>query len=425
MLFNEYIHLLPTAAVTVEKRVQEYLLKNPSATLIRLDQDLMNMPLPDSVRQGMIDAVREISDPFGVKLECPWSGYAGVKRAVCERYNRLGVTVLENEVFMVSGLESGYNALSQLFGPENNVLLPDPGKRRLTLMQQAAGRNVSFLRATPENRFLPAPGADGTDLIFLSSPNVITGVSYTRAELQKWVDFACDNGSLLFFDSSLSEYVSDEDHPRSIYELDGAADCAVELFSFERGYGVKELKIAYLVIPQALSRGTLRLHQLFSTQQPAIATPPSFVMQKAAEHLLSPEAKEATEKIVRRIQRVAATLSRGLAAAGIPHVGEDSSPYIWAQCPDGMTSWKCFDRLLEEAQIVVTPGTLYGYAGENFVRITSFGLPEEAKEATEKLVDVFRPVRFAAPEAKEAEEEAAKVLFSDESVPIPPPADPE
>ena len=403
MQWNDHILTLPGGSVTVEKRVGDYLSRNPAATLIRLDQKLMNMELPPKVTEAMHDTVREMASPFGKKLESPWSGYDNLKSAVVRRLSEFGVNILESEVLITSGMESAYTDLSLLFGVQNQVLAPDPGDPSLAFLHRAAGRHVGFLRATPENAFLPLPDQESADLIFLSSPNSITGAAYSREALTQWVEFANRTGAVLFYDASLSDYLP-EDMPHSIYEIEGAKTCAVELFSFEKGYGVRELKSAYMILPIALSRHGVRIHDLSAALLPNAETPPSFVMQRAAELLFSEEARAETSKMIYRIQKVSALLSRGLADAGIAHAGETTSPYLWAQCPDGMNAWQCFDRLLEEAQLVVTPGSVFGYGGERFFRITAFGHPDEAEEAVRRLSALFGKSE----EAEEPEPKATK-----------------
>ncbi len=409
MVFNENIKILPDSHVSVSSRVSDYLQDNPTKTLIRLDQEMMNMPLPENVICGMKKAVEETAEPFGQLLSSPWSGYDSVKKAVTGRLGRLGVSVPESDVFMTSGLESAYSCLSQLFASENTVLIPDPGERRLVDLHRAAGRNVTFVRATPENAFRPLPDLSGADLIHLSSPSPVTGVALTREELGAWVDMANETGSLIIFDASLSEYSDPERYPRSIYEVEGAQNCAVELFSFEKGYGVRELKIAYVIIPSTLSRNGTRIQPLFCARQPATSTPPSFVMQRAAELLFSPETEQITQEMFSQILEVSRILSDGLTRAGIPCVGGDTGPFLWAQCPFGWSAWQFFDFLMEEAGCVVTPGSRYGYTGENFVRITAFGHPEEALEAVEKLVDAMKRARES--QEKEDESRTAKMLL--------------
>lgn len=414
MLLNENVGLLAESGVSVKKRLEGYRNEHPSEALLRLDQSLMNMPLPELVIEGMLQAVRDTAEPLGARLSSPWSGYDSLKKAIVAHLEKSGVKLSESEIFITGGLESAYASLSHLFAAENTVILPAPCENRLLQLQQCAGRNVTFARATPENDFAPEPDGSSGDLVYLTSPSPVTGVPLSREKLQKWVDWANESGVILFYDASLSPYLSG-DAPRSIYEIEGARSCAIQVFSFEKGYGVKELKIAYVAIPATLSRGTVRIRDAFCAGQPSTATPPSYVMQRAAELLLSPEAAAETEKIIYRIQKVAATLSAGLSRAGIPHVGAETSPYLWAQCPDGMNSWQCFDMLLEKASCVVTPGSVFGLGGESYFRITAFGTPEEAAEAVEKLTLAFEKKEEAAP--AETEAEAAARLFETEEPP--------
>lgn len=400
MQWNESVKAISPPALTVRRRVAEYQAQHPSATIIHLNEARMSMALPAKVMRGMKSAVDEVSSPDGMKLDCPWSGYDSLKSAVAGRYLRLGVDMPESDLFITTGLETAYTALSLLFGPDNVVATTDPGNRSIWEIHAAAGRTLRFLRATAENSFLPLPDDRPADLICLSSPHFITGAAYTRDQLKEWVDHARRTDALILFDASLSHYLDGEEYPRSIFEIEGAKSCAVELFSFENGYGVRELKIAYLAIPQELQRGGEYLQRLFILSQEAQLTPPSFIMQKAAELLFSEEARKETETILKRLKKEAAILSTALSLSGIPHVGEETSPYIWAQCPVGLSSWQTFDLFLEEAQVVVVPGSRFGAAGEGYFRITCFGDPEESRVATERITEALR-LRAGDPPAPE------------------------
>ena len=423
MKLNENIKVLPEASLSIKQRVAAYLIDAPDATLIRLDQSLMNMPLPPKVTEEMKRAVDEVSAPFGVRLSSPWSGYQSLKERIVEHLLLSGAKVDESEVFITSGLESAHSCIAQLFAGDSTVLLPDPCQRNLLELQQCLGRNVLFSSAKAENGFCPTPDREGECVVYLANPNPVTGAVMNREKMTSWVNFANETGSVIIHDASLSEYIRGEDVPHSIYEIEGARNCAIELFSFENGYGVRELKIAYVVIPSVLEREGTRLRELWCARQPATATPPSFVMQRAAEMLFSSEAREGTEKIIHRIKKVGKTLAAGLARAGIPSVGSETSPFIWAECPKGLSAWQCFDLLLEKARIVVTPGSLFGYGGENFIRLTAFGMPEEAAEAALRMEALFSPApapkdsQDASPalpeeEKERTEEETAAMLFS-------------
>lgn len=411
MQLNENIKLLPEKGVSIKKRVADFLSQAPDTTLIRLDQDLMNMPLPPKVTDEMKAAVDEVAAPFGVRLSSPWSGYESLKKGIVKHLGEGGVQISESDVFITSGLESAHACLAQLFGRDNNVLLPDPCERNLLELHHLLGHGVSFVRATPENGFVPLPDATTEDLVYLASPNPVTGVAMDRESMEKWVNWANENGSVILHDASLSPYLRGEEYPRSIYEIPGAKDCAIELFSFEKGYGVRELKIAYAIIPATLVRCETRLRDLWCARQPATATPPGYVMQRAAELLISPEAGEDTQKIIHRIKKVAKKLSEGLNAAGIPNAGGETGPYIWAQCPREMSAWQTFDLFLEKAGIVVTPGSLFGYGGERFFRLTAFGMPEEAAEAVEKIAKLCGTKQEES--HGPSEEDVAAMLFSE------------
>lgn len=411
MKLNENIKLLPESGVSVKKRLGQYMAENPSSTLIRIDQSLMSMPLPPAVKSAMQSAVEETTSPHGLHLSSPWSGYASLKSAVAAHLLQKGISISEQDIFITSGLESAYACLSGLFAAENNVLLPSPCESHLVNLHRASGRNISYAAATPENDFNPLPDALGADLIYLASPSPVTGAALTKETLQKWVSFANENGAVILYDSSLSEYLPEGEYPHSIYEIEGSKECAIELFSFEKGYGVRELKIAYAIIPNSLSREEVRLRDLFCARQPSTATPPSFVMQRAAELLFSAEAREDTSALLSRIKEGAQILSEGLLAAGIAHTGSKTSPFLWAQCPKELGSWQCFDLLLEKAGLVVTPGSLFGYGGEGFFRITAFASLEEAKLAASKIAALFTSEEPA--EKLPSEEESAALIFEE------------
>lgn len=409
MQLNERIKIVPETGVTVKKRVADYLEENPTETLIRLDQALMNMSLPAIVIDAMKEAVDETASPNGVLLSSPWSGYDNLKKVIAEHYAALGTRVQETDIFVTSGLESGHSTVSNLFSLDNTVLLPDPQERHLLELQQMKGRNVAFYRATPENQFTPLPPEGDADLVYLSSPDPVTGACLSSETLQKWVDWANEKDAVIVYDSSLSEYLAANRELRSIYQIPGASTCAIELFSFEKGYGVRELKIGYIVVPSSLVRNDTRIRDLICARQPATATPPSYIMQRAAELLFSREAKEATEKLLHRIKKVAAILSEGLSAAGIPHLGGADAPFLWVQCPEGMNCWQFFDLLMEKASVVVTPGSVFGYSGERFVRMTAFGLPEEAQLAVERIGAALKKKK--AKRENEEEKKIADELF--------------
>ena len=390
MRFHDNLTNLAESGVLIGRRVEDFLRLNPSKTLIRLDQKLMNMPLPAAVTNAMKSAVDETVSPFGSTLESPRAGYDFLKNEICARYAKWGVRALPEEIFITAGLESAYDALSSLFAPENDVLLPDPCRRSLLYSQRYAGRGISFLRATPENDFSALLPEEGADIIFLASPDPVTGVIMTRERAAEWVDFARRHDSLILFDASLFAYVGEDGGFRSVYEIEGAADCAIELISFEHAYGVRELKIASCFIPASLTRAGQNVAALFSMRQRFASSSPSYVLQKAAQAILSDPAKDEIETILYRIRKVAAALSRGLFDAGIPHVGGTHAPYLWAQCPFGLNAWQTFDFFLEKAGVVVTPGSLFGTGGERYFRLTAFGLPEEAAEAGEHIAAAMK-----------------------------------
>ena len=247
MRLNEAVKLLPVGSATVESRVEEFRRNYPSETLIHLDRVCLSRAFPAAVRTALETAVHEVATPFGKRLFSPAFGYRNVRSALMERLKAIGVEAADNEFFLLPGAQSAHSALSRLFDRENDVLLSDPGEPYLATLHRSAGRNLRFLRALPENDFLPTP-EEKADIICLSSPNPVTGAAYTAPALRAWVDRANEWESLLIFDASLTAYCPAG--PRSVFEIPGARDCAVEIFSFDRAFGAPELQIASVVIPR-------------------------------------------------------------------------------------------------------------------------------------------------------------------------------
>lgn len=406
MQLNEAVKILPGVATSVEKRLEDYRQKNPSETLIHLDRTGMTGAMPKEVVQGLEEAVQDMASPFGTHLDSPAYGYPSVRAAVTALLGELNTGIMESEVFLCAGLESASGAFSRLFTPENDVVLSDPGEPNLATLHRSVGRNVRFMRAVPENGFLPMPG-EPADLICLASPNPVTGAVYSAEQLTAWVEHANENGSILIFDASFSAY--NPEGVRSIYQIPGSKNCAVELFAFDRAFGEPEMKVASIVIPQTLEREGARLNALFAAQASSVTTPPSFVSQRGAEKYISQEERSAREELFQGIGEVSAILSQGLTAMGIPHVGEGKSPYLWAQCPEGQSAWQFFDQMLEEARVVVTPGSLFGYGGEHFFRLSAYATAQEAREAVEAMAKVLEKPR----EEEEAQPAAAEVIFDE------------
>lgn len=395
MQLNEKIQTVTSSSVTVEGRVEDFFRANPSRTLIRLDQNLIHLALPQTVCEGMKEAAIETANPAGIQLTSPREGYDSLKKRISEYYAALGAQIRETEIFITGGALATYAAISRLFGAENTVVLPDPCEREVLQIQSMAGRTLRFCKAVPENNFRPLPPEEGADIAILSSPDSVTGARLNREELTGWVNWANANGAVLIFDASLSEFCEGEDAIHSIYEIPEARNCAIELFSFGEAFGSPEIKTAFCTVPQSINRNSVPLWKLFQMHQISHSSPPSFVMQHAAELLLSSEAQSEERKMMADLKEVSFLLSEGLRQAGIPHVGELSSPYIWAQCPEGYSSWQFFDLLLEKCGIVVTPGSNFGTGGENFFRMTAFGSPAEAKEAMERIAVLMEELQAA------------------------------
>lgn len=369
----------------IAKRVNSYKAANPDADIIRLGIGDVTLPLSPVVVEAMKKAADEMGDAATFRGYAPEYGYDFLREKIAEYYKKFPVDLSSEEIFVSDGAKSDVGNIVDILG-DNEILIPDPVYPVYLDSNIMSGHKVKFIAGNRENGFLPMP--DGIDrrpyVIYLCSPNNPTGAVYNRDSLKKWIDFANDTGSLIIFDSAYEAFISG-DYPHSVYEIEGAKTCAVEICSFSKTAGFTGTRCAWSVFPDELTVGENKLSFLWSRRQATKFNGVPYVVQRAAEAALSEEGQKQCRESIAYYMENARIIAEVLKEKGIYFTGGENSPYLWLECPDGRTSWEFFDFLLEKGQLVGTPGAGFGDAGEGYFRLTSFGSRESTLKAAQRL----------------------------------------
>lgn len=379
-LFTDIIH-----------KTEAYQTAHPEQRLIKLGVGDVTLPLPRVVVDAMHYAVEELAhqDTFhGYGLE---NGYEFLRRAIVEcDYSPHGVELDIDEVFISDGAGSDLGNTSELFSKDNKVAVLDPVYPAYVDTNVMAGRagvfsegrwsNIVYLPCTAQNHFVPELPHEKVDIIYLCFPNNPTGTTLTRSQLQLWVDYALENKSVIIFDSAYEAFIEDDDVPHSIYELKGAKQVAIEIRSYSKTAGFTGVRCGYTVVPKQTG-----LQKMWYRRQCTKFNGASYISQRGAEAIYSPEGKAAIMQNIAYYKHNAKIILDGLSNLGFEAYGGKNGSYIWLKTPDGIDSWTFFDKMLTECQVVCTPGVGFGSAGEGYVRFSSFGKCEDTVEAMQRL----------------------------------------
>ena len=385
----------------IAKKVSAYKEANPAADIIRLGIGDVTRPLPGVVTEAMKKAVREQESVEGFRGYPPEYGYDFLRSAINRHdFAARGVTLKDDEIFVSDGAKSDCGNIGDIFDQDNLVAVCDPLYPVYVDTNVMAGRsgelvngrwsNFHYMPCTAENGFLPELPNRKVDLIYLCFPNNPTGMTMTKDELAKWVAYANENDSVILFDAAYEAFITEEDVPHSIFEIEGAKTCAIEFRSFSKTAGFTGARCAYTMIPHELKRGGVELNALWARRQATKFNGVSYITQRGAEAVFTEEGQEQVRENIRYYRRNAQVIARGLKQAGFTVYGGVNSPYIWLKVPDGMTSWEFFDLLLHEMQVVGTPGSGFGAAGEGYFRLTSFGDGAKTEEAVARISAYFQ-----------------------------------
>lgn len=370
----------------VNRRAAEYAAAHPDKPLVRLGIGDVTQPLCPAVVEALCRAAQEMGTPEGVKGYSAYEGYEFLRRAISEEYAARGVQIGCDEIFVSDGAKSDMGNILDLFAPGSRVGVTDPVYPAYVDANVLAGNlgGLTFLPAGPATGFAPLPPQTGEklDFIYLCSPNNPTGAAMSRESLQAWVQYALANGSLLLFDAAYEAYITEPGVPRSIYEIPGAKECALEFRSFSKSAGFTGLRCGFAVVPKELPG---QLNALWLRRQAIKYNGCPYPVQRAAEAALSPAGKEQCGEIIAYYQENARLLRTALSERGFTVYGGVNAPYIWLATPNGAKSWDFFTLLLEKAQLVTTPGVGFGAMGEGFMRLTAFGTRADTLEAVRRL----------------------------------------
>ena len=372
--------------VTIAKKVNEFTAANPDNRLIRMGIGDVTLPLAPVVIEAMHRATDEMAkkETFrGYSLDS--NGYPFLREAIAGYYRSLGVDVEAEEVFVGDGAKSDVGNIVDIFDDANTVLVPDPVYPVYVDTNIMSGRKIVYADANMENGFLPMPKADHpADIIYICSPNNPTGAVYNREQLQAWVDYALDQKAVILFDSAYESFVS-PGLPRSIFEIPGAEKCAIEFCSLSKTAGFTGMRCGYTVIKKELVFDGVSVAALWQRRQGSKFNGVNYITQRAAEAVFTPEGIKQTQDAVAYYKRNAQVMVEALRELGYWFTGGENSPYVWFKCPNNMGGWEYFDYLLNEKQIVGTPGEGFGKNGAGCMRLSAFGDAEKTKEAMERI----------------------------------------
>lgn len=383
-LFSEIAH-----------RVEKFAAEHPDKKVIRLGIGDVTLPLTEKAVEGLSAGVREMSKKETFKGYGPEQGYDFLRSAVVDYYASRGTHIDIKEVFISDGAKSDTGNITDLFGDGNTILVPDPVYPVYVDTNVMRGRDVIYLNATKENGFTPLPDESiKADIIYLCSPNNPTGAAYDRDQLKVWVDYALQNDAVILYDAAYECFITEDDCPRSIFEIEGAKKCAIEFCSLSKTAGFTGTRCGYTIVPlelefEASNGGTLSLNKMWTRRQTTKFNGVPYIVQKGAAGVFSPEGMKQCAENIDYYRENAAIIADCLKKKNITYFGGTNSPYIWFECPMGMNSWDFFDYLLNNAAVVGTPGAGFGKNGDNYFRLTSFGDRQSTIEAMERFDKLF------------------------------------
>ena len=389
----------------ISKRVNAYIQNNSSCDIIKLGIGDVTEPLPKSCRDAMSKALNEMGTKDGFRGYGPEQGYPWLREKISDNeFISRGCQIAPDEIFVSDGSKCDSSNILDILGNDNSIAVTDPvypvyvdsnvmTGRTGDSLQDGTYQGLIYLPINEENNFLPEIPSSKVDIIYLCFPNNPTGATITKVDLKKWVNYANQNNSLILFDAAYEAFIQDKDLPHSIYEIDGAKDCAIEFRSFSKNAGFTGVRCAYTVIPKNLSglnskSEKINLWSLWNRRQSTKFNGVSYIVQRGAEAVYTSEGKKEVKDLIGFYMENAKIMKNKLKTAGFTVYGGDNAPYIWIKVPDQMTSWDFFDYLLEKANVVGTPGSGFGLSGEGYFRLSAFNSREKVIDAMERIISI-------------------------------------
>ena len=370
----------------IAQKTKAYIKENPDKYLYRMGIGDVSLPLCDAVIQALHEAVDDQATKQNFHGYMPECGAQFLRESIAEYYAKRGVTLSPDEVFVSSGASDELGDILDLFDKSSTALVLEPAYPAYVDANIMAGRKIVHLAAGKENGFLPEP--DDTieaDILYICSPNNPTGAVFSRDKLQAWVDFANKKGAVILFDAAYEAFIEEPELPHSIFELEGARTCAIEICSLSKTAGFTGTRLGYTVLPKELERNGMNLNAMWVRNRTTKTNGVSYIIQKGGAAVFTPEGQKQIHDNIQVYKNNAKVLMQALDELGIWYTGGKNAPYIWMQCPKGMSSWEFFDYLLREIQVVGTPGEGFGACGEGYFRFSTFGSPEDTVEAAKRL----------------------------------------
>lgn len=388
----------------IAKKVHAFRNQHPELSVISLGIGDVTQPLPAACIEAMQKAVTEMGSSASFHGYGPEQGYDFLRGAILKNeYESRGVQLELNEIFISDGAKSDCGNIGDILGIQNTVAITDPVypvyidsnvmSGRTGVWENRRWSRINYLPCNHENRFIPSLPAQPADIIYLCYPNNPTGTVLAKEELQKWVDYALEHQSLILYDAAYEAYIQNADIPHSIYELEGARQCAIELRSFSKTAGFTGVRCGYTIIPQELTATTccgekIKLNALWNRRQCTKFNGTSYITQRGAEAIYTSEGKQQVRKTIDYYMANARTMKTALQQMGYDVTGGENAPYLWVKTPDNLSSWQFFDHLLNQAQVIVTPGVGFGPSGEGYVRLTAFGKQEDCIAAIQRIKEL-------------------------------------
>jgi LL-diaminopimelate aminotransferase len=391
----------------IARRVNTFAEANPDANIIRLGIGDVTEPLPEACRTAMITAVEDMGNRATFKGYGPEQGYAWLRDKIATHdFQARGCEVDSGEIFISDGSKCDTGNILDIFGNDNTIAVTDPVYPVYVDTNVMAGHTgeanekgefegLVYLPITAENNFTAEIPAHKVDLIYLCFPNNPTGATATKEHLKAWVDYAKANGSIIFFDAAYEAYIIDPDLPHSIYEIEGARDCAIEFRSFSKNAGFTGTRCALTVVPKTLTAkaadgSDVELWKLWNRRQSTKFNGVSYIIQRGAEAVYTEEGQAQVKALISFYLENAKMIREKLTAAGLAVYGGENAPYVWVKTPNGLSSWDFFDKLLQTCNVVGTPGSGFGAAGEGYFRISAFNSRENVEEAMKRIIEKFK-----------------------------------
>ena len=374
----------------IAQKTKAYVEGHPGVKLLRMGIGDVSLPLCDAVIKALHEAVDDQAAKINFHGYMPECGDPFLRETIAKYYGNRGVSLSLEEVFISSGASDELGDILDLFDRSCSALVIEPAYPAYVDANVMTGRKIVHLASGEENGFLPEPSEETkADLLYICSPNNPTGAVFSRSQLQAWVDFANENGSVILFDAAYEAFIEDETLPHSIFELEGAKACAIEICSLSKTAGFTGTRLGYTVVPKSLKRNGMNLNEMWVRNRTTKTNGVSYIIQKGGAAVFTKEGQKQIHANIQIYKKNARVLMEALDQLGIWYCGGKNAPYIWMKCPKGMGSWEFFDYLLYKIQVVGTPGEGFGACGEGYFRFSTFGSPEDTKAAAERLIKLL------------------------------------